>query len=380
MNPPRSPVSAQEETVVATAEPAPKASRRTVDRVPTAVSHLLVIATALVLLCAWAASVDGYRAYQIATVGALFCGAAGLTVLTGSTGQISVGHGAFMAVGGYTVALTQPRLIEAGWDMNAALLLSLALAVVVTTLFGTIFGVAGARIEGPYLAGLTLALLIAVPAAASLFSDVLKGENGIGLPYLTPPEFLGPEFAVERWQAWVALTGAAVVAVIFANLMATRQGRAWRATKDDPAAAALCGVNVRRMRIEAFALSSGAAGLGGGLLAVLIGQASPATFGLHLSVQILTAIVLGGLGSLLGALLGSAFVVFFPSWLTTFIMDLPLDATTAQRLQGNAPLFAYGLGVVLVVIFAPRGLAGGLQSGRRMVGTRLSRARQRRSS
>lgn len=344
---------------------------RVIAALPNGLRNLLAVLTVAGVLLLWAASVQGYEAYKLAMVAALFCGAAGLTVLTGTSGQISVGHGAFMAVGGYTVALTQPKLIEDGWGMNSALLLSLVLAVVVATAFGLVFGVAGARIDGPYLAGLTLALLIVVPAAATLFSDVFNGENGKSVPYLMPPEWIGDGFPVERWHAWFAIMAGAVVAIVLANLLTSRQGRAWRALKDDPAAAALCGVKVRRMRIEAFALSSGAAGLGGGLLAMLIGQASPAAFGLHLSVQILTAIVLGGMGSLLGALLGSFFVVFFPSWLTTVIAELPIDTATSQRLQGNVPLLAYGLGVLLVVIFAPRGLAGLIQSARQFVVARV---------
>ena len=158
-------------------------------------SLALVVVVGLVLLLI-TDSLSPYRNLQLADGAYYFCVLAGLTVLAGSSGQISLGHGAFMAVGAYTVA----KLSNAGW----ALIPELAASVVVTLIVGIFVGMAASRLRGPYLAGATLAFAVGLPALADKFPTFLGGENGLTINPPTPPASLGASFPLERWQAWIA--------------------------------------------------------------------------------------------------------------------------------------------------------------------------------
>ena len=264
---------------------------------PTLVRHLVLLVIGVALVLAITAWFSSYNNYQLATLGAYLCAAAGLTVLTGSNGQVSLGHAALMAIGGYTVALLQNHFSDSGVTGVWVLPLSLILGAVVTAIAGGIFGIAAARLRGPYLAGATLALGIALPAVASHFSGVFKGDQGLTVPIASPPSGLGADFALEHWQAWISLFAALLVMFFLANLQRSAVGRHMRAVRDDEIAAALCGLSVPRTQILAFAISSAAAGLGGGVFAVVLQAASPGSFGLVLSLALLAAVIIGGLGS-----------------------------------------------------------------------------------
>src|SRR5213078_796471 len=152
----------------------------------------------------------------------------GLTVLTGLNGQISLGHGALMAVGAYTAA----KLIgdSASGPPLAVVLLA---AAVVTAAVGLLVGVGAARLRGPYLAGATLALAVGLPAIAEKFPKFLGASNGLTVTPPTPP---GQTFPLERWQAWIAGVAALVAYVLLANVVRSRLGRAFRAVRDDEVA------------------------------------------------------------------------------------------------------------------------------------------------
>ena len=301
-----------------------------------------------------------YRQIQFASVGYTMIAVAGLTVLVGLNGQLSLGHGALMAVGGYTVAEL------ASHNESLPLWLELLAAVAVTTLVGAVTGVAAARLRGPYLAGATLALAVGVPDLARQY---LGGDSGIVMPLTTAPAAL-PDLAPERWQAWICWLAALVTLVLLANLARSRLGRQWRAARDDEVAAALAGIRVARVQVLAFVVSAACAGLAGGLLAMVVGSAGPGSFSLTLSVGLLAAAVLGGLGSLWGALWGAILLVYLPVWSTDTSERLSLPDNVAH----NLPLALYGAVLIVVMLLAPAGIQGLL----RLLGRAVRRAWHRR--
>lgn len=312
---------------------------------------------------------SAFQNYQLSTLGAYLCAAAGLTLLTGFNGQVSLGHAALMAVGAYTVALTQRALVSAGATGVWVLPTSLLAGTLAGALFGGVVGTAAARLHGPYLAGATLALGVAVPSIASYYSEVFKGDQGLFVVFEGPPPSLGADFPLERWQAWISLFAALVVLVLLANLSGSAVGRDLRAVRDNEIAAALAGLPVARIRVTAFAVSSATAGLGGGVFAVSLQNASPGSFSITLSLMLLAAVVIGGLGSLTGAVLGSVVVVYLGVALTDLTDRLPLSAAAARAVHDNLPPAVFGLLLVVVMRAMPSGLHGLL----RLLATRLTR-------
>ncbi|MFS8478246.1 MAG: branched-chain amino acid ABC transporter permease [Micromonosporaceae bacterium] len=328
----------------------------------TLLRHLAVAAAAGVALFVATYQLDSFRNYQLATAAAYLCAVAGLTILVGQSGQLSLGHGALMAVGAYTVALLQNAYGTTGPWMLAV---SLAAGALVTTLVGAVIGLAAARLRGPYLAGVTLAVAVTVPGIATTFDEVFNGDQGLPVYVDPPPAALGRFFPNERWQAWLALAGALVTMVLLANLVRSRFGRTLRAVRDDEVAASLAGISVARVQVLAFVVSAAPAGLGGGLLAVLAFSVSPSAFSLTLSLFLILAIVLGGLGSLAGAVWGSLLLVLLPPLTESVTGQFTLSPAVAQRLQGNLPLAIFGLTLIVVMIAAPGGLQGLIRRGAR---------------
>jgi branched-chain amino acid transport system permease protein len=322
--------------------------------------HLVGGLLALVVVVIVLESVSPFRQGQLSTMAYYGIAVGGLTVLTGLNGQLSLGHGAFMAVGAYTTALMLPDLTS-----MKPVLLVLAASVVVTLLVGAVVGTAAARLKGPYIAGATLAFAVAVPGIATFFGDTLGGEQGLPVSTPQPPGWLLDAFYFVTAQdltpsAYVAYLGwfsLVVTYVLLANLVTSRLGRTWRAVRDDEVAAQLAGVHVGRARVKAFVVSAACAGLAGSLMALTVRLAAPSGFTLTLSLSLLTAIVLGGLGSLAGALVGAALLTFLPQLITGVGEDVGLSDLQAAQL---APL-VYGLTLVLVVLLAPSGIAGGVR-------------------
>jgi branched-chain amino acid transport system permease protein len=294
--------------------------------------------------------IGAYRDYQLAEVAAYVPAVAGLTVLSGLSGQITVGNGAFMAIGAYAAALL---LAHQGWSLGLLLVAS----VVVAALAGVIVGAVGARLRGPYLAGLTLMLAVAVPTVAEQYGGVFGGDQGLSLT-VTAPAFLGATFPPSRWLAWVTCAAALIVLVLLANLGRSRIGRSWRAIRDDEVAAALSGLNVARLQVLAFVVSAGCAGLGGALLAMTTTIVAPGAYSLTLSVALLTAAVIGGLGSLAGAIWGSLLLVLAPTYLTNVANSHGLSSGAAS----NIPVAAYGVTLIVIMLIFPAGIQGGLRS------------------
>jgi len=285
----------------------------------------------------------------------------GMVILVGLSGQVSLGNGALMAVGGYGFGVA-----TLSWGLDP--FLSVVVSVLLGILFGLLIGAIAARLRGPYLAGLTLALAVGLPAFANRFPALLGGEEGLFVDVSYPPEeavtafgirLWGPydlDFPVERWQAW--LTGAVMFATLFVvvNLARGRQGRLWRAVRDNPVAASLCGVNPANAKVLAFTVSSAAAAAAGAAYAQLLGVVSPGAFALGLSLSLLVGVVLGGRSSLTGAFLGAAILVALPQ----LVLEVAGSGQWDVRVTDNLPTILYGLLVVLVVVLAPGGIIGSL--------------------
>ena len=290
-----------------------------------------------------------FRDYQIAEIAVEVTAVAGLSVLTGLSGQISLGNGAFIAIGGYTTALL---LIHLNWPFIAALVV----AAVVTAATGAIVGVAAARLRGPYLAGATLMLGVALPSLAYAYAGIFGGDQGLNVIF-TAPGFLGATFPLTRWQAWVSAAVAIVTLVLLANLSYSRIGRTWRAVRDDEVAAALDGVNVAAARILAFVVSATCAGIAGALLAIVTGLVAPGAFTITLSIALLTAAVIGGLGTLPGAVWGSLVIVLVPTYATDVATSHGLSSSVAS----NIPVAAYGAVLIVVMLLFPQGIQGAVR-------------------
>ncbi len=308
---------------------------------------------------------DPFRNFQLATAAANLCAVAGLTVLVGLSGQLSLGHAALMAAGGYGYALTANVLTDAGVGGVVRFLLALAAAIVAAAALGLLLGLAGARLRGPYLAGLTLALVIAVPAITSVWSGVFRGDQGVQTAYDPVPEFLNRLIAQEQWQAWVAILVASVVTTGLVLVRRGTLGLRMRAVRDDETAARLNGVSGRRVKVIAFTVSAAAAGAGGAVLCFVTQSVSPGAYTLAFSLLLLVAAVVGGLGSIGGAILGAALIVMLPWLLNALTSVLSLPTEVQQRLSGNLSVLVFGVLLIVVMLVRPGGLIGLRPSRRR---------------
>jgi branched-chain amino acid transport system permease protein len=325
----------------------------------TLLRHLLVLVLCAVGAVLLLESTDlGFNA-QIGYVAFYAIAAGGLTVLTGLNGQISLGHGALMAVGGYTTAL----MLDAEEPLPLVVIFLAAIAL--TSLIGAVVGVAAARLHGPYLAGATLALAVGLPGLALYFKETLGGEQGLTVSSPDRPEWFtetirtlsGGSPSGVKWIAYISVACLLVTYFLLANLMRSRVGRTWRAVRDQEVAAELAGINLGTWRVTAFVVSAAAAGLAGAVLALVVRLTAPTAFTIVLSLSLLTAIVIGGLGSLLGALLGSALLVFLPRYLRDIGESLDMDAAQAAEIS----YVVYGVILVVVMLFAPAGLVGSVR-------------------
>jgi branched-chain amino acid transport system permease protein len=337
-------------------------------RIPPGARSLALALAAAVALFVASELLSPFDNLQLATGCYYFAVLAGLTLLTGLSGQISLGHGALMAVGAYTAALL---IGNEHWPLLAAVLAATA----VTAVVGLLLGAAATRLRGPYLAGATLAFAVGLPALADKYAGTFGGENGLTIEPPAPPSSLGSEFPLERWEAWITGAGAVVVLLLAANIRRGGLGRAFRAIRDDEIAASLCGYSVARVQTIAFVFSAACAGLGGALLAVALQLAAPGAFQLQLSLSLLTGVVVGGLGSLAGAAWGAALLVLLPGWSN----DIAHSFSLSTKVSSNLPLAIYGVVLIGVMLLWPTGVQGGVLAAfgriRATVGGRAGRGR-----
>ncbi len=443
--------------------------------------HAVIVGVVWLLLLLLNNNIDPLYSSYLALIAMYATAMFGMTILVGLSGQVSLGNGALMAVGGYVFALTSMNWQTVpifGWQWNA--IWSMVFAGLGGVLVGGVIGGLAARLRGPYLAGLTLGLAVGVPAIANRFPELLGGENGLMLtvPYpeggyaaaaagsdtatdtttdatsdgttevtidpntgvdesqyaeldmsqfdqgVDPNADLAPEdmltdgdlltaddfgtgdqlaqgdmltdedfvtgtdlgldgtdpgadlattpnldptgitdtfdsgFIIERWQASMAIAVACLVAFAALNLVRGRQGRVWKAVRDDPIAAAVIGISPSGSKISAFVVSSLFAALAGAVFAQILSFIGPGAFGLGLSLSLLVGIVLGGRASLLGAIIGALLLV----WLPELVNGLSGERGWPEQITNNAPNLLYGLLVVAVVLAAPGGITGTIRS------------------
>src|ERR1700686_654417 len=247
------------------------AVRSRVDRLvsPTLSRHLLIALGAAVVLLLLSAQIDAYQDYNLTQVAIYAVAAAGLSLLTGLNGQLSLGHGALMAIGAYTASLLLKD------HRQFPVIVVLLVSVVSSGVIGIVFGYAAARLRGPYLAGATLTLAVALPQVATRYKNVFGGDSGLTVPPSVPPAWLGADFPPERWLAWIALAAAVVTMVLLAHLLHSSNGRPFIAVRDHEAAAALAGIDVARTQVLAFVISAACAGLAGALFGYWAGVTGP---------------------------------------------------------------------------------------------------------
>ena len=285
---------------------------------------------------------DELRVYQGATVAVYAIGIASLILLIGYSGQVSLGHGAFLAIGGFAAALARIHYEAPVW-------LTFVVAVLAAAIGGALLGLAAARLSGPYLAGTTLALAIGLPSIANQFS-IFGGEQGLSFDIGLPPESLGEDFTQYKWFFWISWTVALITLYWLRNILNSRYGRGWRAVRSNDVAAELAGLHVGRNKVLAFTISAGLAGLAGALLAMTINLASPGVFPLALSFSLATGAVLSGVTTLGGVMIGSVTLVAIPE-----IALAIANRYGSETITTNLPGLLVSALLILTVLFVPNG-------------------------
>ena len=431
-------------------------------------SHLAIVFVIWAALMRINDGIDPLMSYYLALAAMYATAMFGMVILVGLSGQVSLGNGALMAIGGYVFALTSlnwQTVPILGWQWNP--IWSMIFAGFGGIAVGLLIGWIGARLRGPYLAGLTLGIAVGIPAIATRFPEIFGGETGLMLtvPYpaggyaptvesasideaplaevpleqapldevpleqapleqapldtetagagdmltadnfpsaesspaagdmLTADNFpsaesspsalalpsesalpndidptaagdallAGSAFVLERWQASLAVTAACIIGFFALNLVRGRQGRIWRAVRDDEVAAAVSGISPAGSKISAFVVSSFFAAIAGAVFAQILSYVGPGAFGLGLSLSLLVGVVLGGRASLGGAIIGGVLLVALPQ----LVFNIAGDRGWPANVTDNAPNLVYGLLVVLVVLIAPGGILGSLKDGTR---------------
>ena len=351
---------------------------------------LLAFAIAVAAVYALPRFISDFRAQQLAYVGIYFIALLGLNLLTGITGQISLGHGAFMLIGGYTTAILisnqEPPLELFGHAFTNDMrdIWTIPIAGLVAGIVGFLFGFPALRLTGLYLALATFAVAVAAPAVVKKFSGFTGGGGGLNLfdvegrtgRSVTDPvtfettdgvDILGRHIGTfNEWLYYLCWTLALVLFAAAWLLLRGRFGRTLRAVRDSELAAASAGVHLARYKTLAFGISAFYAGVAGSLLALATTFVNPDTFPITLSIFLLVGVVVGGLGSLWPLVFGAVFIHFMQiewaqrveSVIPNFIPllgDIDTDAP-------GAPAVAFGVVLILIMLAFPGGAAGLIRS------------------
>lgn len=274
-------------------------------------------------------------------------GALSLMLLTGYAGQISLGHAGLIAAGAFTTGILAREISAPFW-------LTLPVSALTGIVLGFIFGLPSLRLRGLYLAVSTLALHFIVIYLGGEYETKRGFSTGI---VVDPPSFAGVKLTDGRAWYFVLLVAAAVSLLICINLLRSRSGRAWRALHGRETVAEAFGISIARYKLLAFVISSSMTSVAGCLFAYYRGFVSIEAFDLFLSIQYVAMIIIGGMGSLLGALLGAVFVIVFPYLIEAFLRLLP----NVQKLAGDifaVNYAAFGVVMILFLILEPLGLVG----------------------
>ncbi len=309
---------------------------------------LVLAVTAVVLPFA----LSNYHVFQLAMVLSYAIALVGLNILTGYSGQISLGHGAFLAIGAYTTAI----LIDK-YDMHYAL--TIPLAALICFVAGFLFGLPALRLEGHYLALATFSLAVALPQLLK-FKHLEEWTGGVqGIVIMKPEspfkDIMGLQINADRWMYFVSLFIAIVMFILARNILKGRVGRALIAIRDHPIAAASMGINTSLYKSLAFGVSALFTGVAGSLSALLVSFVAPDSFNVFLSIILLVGMVIGGVATLSGALWGALFIQFIPN--------------LADEISKAAPWAIYGVSMIAFMYLMPMGIAGALA----LLSRRLSR-------
>jgi branched-chain amino acid transport system permease protein len=324
-----------------------------------ALKGALLLAVAL-LIAFLPRFISEFRVSQFTLVAIYVIALGGLNILTGYSGQVSLGHGAFMAIGAYVgaiVAVGRPGLEEArlnppGWiplgdGMDP--LYTIPIAALVTGLIGVAFGLPALRLSGVSLALATFALAVSVPLIAKRFENLTGGGGGLSLPLPETP--FGLDISTRHWLYYEAWVIAAVLFVAAWALVRGRLGRAWRAIRDGEIAAVSSGVDPALYKTLAFGISSAYAGVAGALFAIHIAFVNPDTFPITRSILLLAGVVFAGLGSLSGLVFGALLIVFLP----IYAQEPPF---VARDFAKEAPAVVFGAVLVVCMYALPGGVSG----------------------
>jgi branched-chain amino acid transport system permease protein len=315
---------------------------------PERLRRFAVIALVLLVAVALPFLVSNYRTFQLTLMIAYAIALLGLNILTGYNGQISLGHGAFFALGSYVAALMMDRWNLPYWS-------TLPTAGVVCFGAGFLFGLPALRLEGLYLALATFALAVATPQILK-HKGIEEWTGGVqGISIIKPQAPWHLPLNPDQWLYFVALTVAVVMFIAGSRLVRGRVGRALVAIRDNPTAAATMGVNTALYKTLTFGVSALFTGVAGALSAIAVQFVAPDSFGFFLSISFMVGMVIGGLASISGAIYGAFFIEFVPN--------------IADSISKSAPWAVYGLFLVASVYFIPGGIAGLVGSlGARLLG------------
>ncbi len=286
-------------------------------------------------------------------IGIAAIAAIGLNILTGFTGQISLGTGGFMAIGAYTSGILSAHMGMPWW-------LTIPFACVVTAVVGSIFGIPSLRLKGLYLAIATLA------AQEIIQWGIVRSALGTDALVTPPITVFGTSLnklkfggigGIDFWFYWIIFPSLALVILFAVNLFRTKVGRAFIAIRDQDIAAEVMGVNLFRYKLLSFATSSMVIGLAGGLLAQYRGIVNYERFTISSSIFYLAVIIIGGLGSVSGSVYGAIFMTLLPAILSNIGRALGSTAPEIARLVPFAQQAVFGLTIILFLIFEPEGLA-----------------------
>jgi branched-chain amino acid transport system permease protein len=299
----------------------------------------LAFAVGIAVLCIVPFWISPYGTFQLTLVLINSIVLLGLNLLTGYGGQISIGHGAFYAIGAYLAAILVTRF-------GVPYLATVPIAAVVCFFVGVLFGLPALRLDGHYLALATFSLAIAVPSLlkAKFLEWLTNGVEGIRLPTPKPP--LSLPVTRDQWLFFVTLFFAIIAVVIIHNLVRGKIGRALIAVRDHPVAARAMGINVAFVKTVTFGISVAFAATGGALSAIVVRFVAPESFDVFVSISFLVGIVIGGIASIPGSIIGGAFILFVPN--------------IAQEMSKAAPWALYGVLMIAFVMLLPQGIWGGV--------------------
>lgn len=313
--------------------------------------QLIVLAVVLLGACALPFLVSNYRTFQLTMVLVYATALLGLNILTGYNGQISLGHGAFYAIGAYTTAILMDKAGVPYWA-------TIPVAGAVCLVAGFLFGLPALKLDGLYLALATFALGVSLPQLLKYhhLEKITGGVQGIVIAKPDPP--FGLPLNPDQWLYYFTLAVTVVMFFLAWNLLRGRIGRALVAIRDQHIAAEAMGVNNAMVKSLAFGVSAMYTGVAGALGAIAIQFVAPDSFNIFVSIVFLVGIVIGGLASISGAIYGALFIQFVPN--------------IADEISKAAPWAIFGVFLIAFVYLMPAGIAGAVRMGM----ARLARKRE----